>query len=239
MALEEGEACRRARPPRATSGAGTRSAGRAGRAAAPTAASSSSASRDFLTRGWYWSSTPRSLPDASSGASASRNSRNAVSRSASSWPGHPLARLGVEDEAVRRPLGPLRRRLGRGQPVEGRVDLDRVEALGVVGEAAGRRGDPARVPVLDQPLVGPAAGAEADRRRHVRNLQSPDGLPPRRRLRLGHGRPDRPARVPRDDAARGLRLPRRRRAAPVRAAAAARGRAASRTRSARTSRSRA
>ena len=48
------------------------------------------------------------------------------------------------------------------------------------------------------------------------------GLPPDRRVRLGHGRADRPARVPRDDAARGLRLPRRRRAAALRAAAAGR-----------------
>ena len=42
------------------------------------------------------------------------------------------------------------------------------------------------------------------------------------RLRLGRGRLDRPARVPRHDAARGLRLPRRPRAAAVRAAPARR-----------------
>ena len=54
----------------------------------------------------------------------------------------------------------------------------------------------------------------------------------RRRVRLGRGRPDRPARVPRDDAARGLRLPRRPRTAAVRAAAARRGPRASRARSA-------
>ena len=52
--------------------------------------SSSIASLDFLNRGGYWSSTPRSLPARSSGASASRNSANACSRSASSCPVIPL-----------------------------------------------------------------------------------------------------------------------------------------------------
>ena len=42
--------------------------------------------RDFFTRGWYWSRTPRIFPDRSSGASASRKSRNAWSRSASRCP---------------------------------------------------------------------------------------------------------------------------------------------------------
>ena len=47
--------------------------------------------------------------------------------------------------------------------------------------------------------------------------------PPDRRLRLRCRRPDRPPRVPGDDAERGLRLPRRPRAAAVRPAPARRG----------------
>src|SRR5438132_12341419 len=53
-------------------------------------------------------------------------------------------------------------------------------------------------------------------------LESRCGFPAGRRLRLGRGRFDRPARVPGDDAARGLRLPGRPRAAAVRAEAARR-----------------
>ena len=97
-------------------------------------------------------------------------------------PGHPLARLRVEDEALRRPLGPLRRGLGRGQAVEGRVDLDRVEALGVVGEPGRRRGDAARVPALDQAVVGPGAGSDPDQVRTTTLLvvpEKPRASPPR------------------------------------------------------------
>ena len=80
------------------------------------------------------------------------------------------------------------------------------------------------------------AGARP-RRRRSRTAAAPtiglDGSAASRRVRLGRGRPDRPARVPRHDAARGLRLPRRPRA-PARTG---RGRsprcAASRARSAR------
>ena len=42
-------------------------------------ASSAFASADFVNRGWYWSRTPRSLPESSSGSSAARKSRNASS----------------------------------------------------------------------------------------------------------------------------------------------------------------
>src|SRR6266545_1717032 len=48
------------------------------------------------------------------------------------------------------------------------------------------------------------------------------GFAARRRLRLGYGRADRPSRVSRDDAARGLPLPRRPRPAPVRSPSARR-----------------
>ena len=60
--------------------------GTSGSSSARTCASSASASGDFLKRGWYWSRTPRSFPDASSGASASRNSPNAGSSAASRCP---------------------------------------------------------------------------------------------------------------------------------------------------------
>ncbi len=89
-------------------------------------------------------------------------------------PGHPLARLRVEDETVRRPLRPLRGGLGRGQVVERRVDLDRVEALGVVGESRRRRGDALRVPALDQAVVGPGAGPDPDQVRTTTLLLVPE-----------------------------------------------------------------
>ena len=169
--LEEREACRLARPPRPTSGGGTRSAGRAGRAGARPAASSSSASRDFLKRGGYWSSTPRSFPDCSSGASASRNSRNAVSRSASSWPViSPLA-FAWKTKPSGCPLGPLGGRLGGGEAVERRVDLDRVEALGVVGEPCRRRGDARGYQCLTRPS---SAQLQVPRR-----ITTPGGSSPR------------------------------------------------------------
>ena len=61
--------------------------GTSGASSSATSRSSSSASGDFFTRGWYCSSTPRNFPDASSGASDSRNSANARSReSVSSCP---------------------------------------------------------------------------------------------------------------------------------------------------------
>ncbi len=62
----------------------------------------------------------------------------------------------------------------------------------------------------------------AGRRRARPSLQSPHGRPAHRRVRFRGRRPDRPARVPGDDATRGLRLPRRRSTAAVRPAAARR-----------------
>ena len=72
-------ACRPARPRPSTSDAGTRSAGRAARAAPARGRAPPSPPSDFTNRGWYWSSTPRSFPESSSGSSAARNSRNAAS----------------------------------------------------------------------------------------------------------------------------------------------------------------
>ena len=146
--------------------------GTSGSSSGAAAFSSSIASVDFLNRGGYWSSTPRSLP-----ALLERRERLAE---LGERPlavgllvaGHPVARLRVEDEALRRPLGPLRGGLGRGQVVERRVDLDGVEALGVVGESRRGRGDALRIPALDQAVVGPRAGPDpigADARRHGRD----------------------------------------------------------------------
>ena len=80
--------------------------------------------------------------------------------------------------------------LGRGNGVVARVHLDRVEELGVVAQPAlGRAGTP-RIPRLDQRLVGPRAGADADRRRQ--STYPPSGSsgmrarrPRRRALRAG------------------------------------------------------
>ena len=145
---------------------------------------------------------------------APRGSRGTPARLRLAVAGHLAARLDVEDEVVRRPLGPASRRVsGAGSAVERRVDLDDVEALGVVAQPGLGARHAARVPVLDEPLVGPAAGADADRRRHVPQptirpwISRPVGV-----FDSG-GRAHRPPRVPRHDAARGLRLPRRRRAA--------------------------
>ena len=74
--------------------------------------------------------------------------------------------LHVEDELGRRALRPA---AGHGrvrEVVEGRVDLDRVEALRVVGESRRRSRDAARVPRLEQPLVGEAARPQANGRGH-------------------------------------------------------------------------
>ena len=97
--------------------------------------------------------------------------------------GHRRARLDVEGELVRRPLGPAPRHVGVGQRVEGRVDLDDVEALGVVAQARGGRRDAAWVPRLEQALVGPAARPEAHRRRHGCKIETP------RRSRCDAGSP--------------------------------------------------
>jgi putative transcriptional regulator len=78
--------------------------------------------------------------------------------------GHRRERLEVEDEAVRRPGGPFLDVLAGRQPVEGRVDLDGVEVLRVVGQLVAAGAQPARVEVLLERLVGERAGADADGR---------------------------------------------------------------------------
>ena len=92
-------ACRRALRARSTSGAGTRRAARAGRAPSRARASSAFASGDLTKRGWYWSRTPRSLPDSSSGSIEPRNSANACVGRLALVAGHRGAGLDVEDEA--------------------------------------------------------------------------------------------------------------------------------------------
>ena len=85
-------------------------------------------------------------------------------------PGHDAERLDVHDEAVGRALGPALDHLLDGQPVVGRVHLDRVEVLGVEAEPrAGRH--PLWVPVLRERLVGPRAGADSDRRGHAARIR--------------------------------------------------------------------
>src|SRR5581483_3809952 len=97
-------------------------------------------------------------------------------------PGHLRARLRVEDEALGGALGPLRGRLRRGQVVEGRVDLDRVEALRVVGEPLRRRGNAPRVPALDQALVRPGARSDPDHAIENRSRGRDESSPPRSSL---------------------------------------------------------
>ena len=90
--------------------------------------------------------------------------------------GHQAERLHVHREARRSALGPVADELRVGQPVVGRVRLDRVEALGVVADPRFARADATRVPDLRQRLVCPRAGADPDRRGHgriVRNGRRP------------------------------------------------------------------
>ena len=154
--------CPPARPPRATSGAGTRRAAAAGRATGAAAAISSFASARLhdprVVLEQHAAQLPRRLERRERLAELAERGL-AVGLLV---PGHRGARLRVPGEAVRRALGPLRSRLRRGKAVERRVDLDGVEALGVVGEPRGRRGHSARVPVLDEALVGPRARADPD-----------------------------------------------------------------------------
>ena len=63
---------------------------------------------------------------------------------------HRLVRLHVEGELGRCPLRPVPRDPGIGEVVVGRVDLDRVEALGVVPQPCLRCRDAARIPRLDE-----------------------------------------------------------------------------------------
>ena len=91
-------------------------------------------------------------------------------------PRHRRRRLDVEGEVVGRPAGPALGHGGVGQGVVGRVDLDDVEALGVVAEALLGGRDTARVPGLQQALVRPRARPDPHGGRHARTI---DGAPVR------------------------------------------------------------
>ena len=120
--------------------------------------------------------------------------------------GHHPEGLDVDDEAGGRAVGPaLHRLLGR-DAVEGRVDLDRREALRVVGEPLAG-GQAARVPVLDERLVGEGAGADAHRRRHPRSIGSLPAIGPRIEAvaPIGHAVPGRRSRTSRAPARAGAR----------------------------------
>src|SRR6266536_1426322 len=97
---------------------------------------------------------------------------------------HLLRGLRVEDEAGRRSLRPPLRGLGRRQPVERRVDLNRVETLCVVAKSRLGRPHVARVPVLDQSFVGPATRAETYDR-HAPTIEALRALTPAARLECG------------------------------------------------------
>src|ERR1041385_237466 len=72
-------------------------------------------------------------------------------------------------------------------------------------------------------VISPAQRNAMTQRPKTLIIESTRGFAAGRGVRLGRGRADRPARVPRHDATRGLRLPRGSRAPAVRAAAAGRG----------------
>ena len=134
-----------------------------------------------------------------------------ISRGLDVWTTNPRGRSASPARSTRRARG------------EGRVDLDRRVALGVPGQAL-LRGQPFRVPVLDERVVGERARADPDGRSHPPSIESPHGSEADRCVRLGRRRAHGSPRVPRHDAARGLRLPRRPCAPPLRAAPARRDR---------------
>ena len=74
--------------------------------------------------------------------------------------------LHVEAEPVGRDLRPAGRALGRGQGVEARVELDRLELLGVPRQAL-VRGKAPRVPLLDEAGIGPARGSDDEAAGHA------------------------------------------------------------------------
>jgi hypothetical protein len=82
---------------------------------------------------------------------------------------HHAEGLHVDDEPVGRPLVPVSHHLLGGEAVVGRVRLHGVEPVGVVAQPLLGSLDLGRVEVLRQGLVGPRAGADADRRRHARD----------------------------------------------------------------------
>src|SRR5215211_9376643 len=78
--------------------------------------------------------------------------------------------LHVERESGRRDARPALDGPPLGDRVEARVDLDRLEALRVPRQAvAGRQ--ILRIPLLDEPGVGPARGADADAAWHEPNIR--------------------------------------------------------------------
>src|SRR5262249_22225276 len=85
--------------------------------------------------------------------------------------GHQPERLDVHDEPGRRAVGPALHRRRLGHAVVGRVDLDRRVALRVPGKPPAR-GHLLRVPVPYERVVGPRAGADANRCRHPPILES-------------------------------------------------------------------
>ena len=148
-------------------------------------ASSAFAASLFVKRGWYWRRTPRSLPESSSGSSAARKSAERLVGRLALVPRHRRRRLDVEGEVVGRPSGPAVGHGGVGQGVVRRVDLDDVEALGVVAEALLGGRDAARIPRLEKPLVRPAARPDAHGRGHrARGLAPQDGTRARRAARV-------------------------------------------------------
>src|SRR5438874_568312 len=95
---------------------------------------------------------------------------------------HQSKGLDVHDELFWCPCGPaLDHRLVR-QAVVRRVDLDRVEVLGVVGESIARL-DTGRIPVLRERLVGPGTRADADLR-HAPSIREGARKGPARESRI-------------------------------------------------------
>src|SRR5215210_2273731 len=80
--------------------------------------------------------------------------------------------LDVEGEASRGHLHPALDGPPLGYGVEARVDLDRLEALGIPGEAVAGR-EAGRVPLLDEAGVGPARGTDVDGATHGATVPAP------------------------------------------------------------------
>ena len=91
--------------------------------------------------------------------------------------GQHAERLDVERELRRRAGDPGAGVLDPRDAVERGVDLDRVEALGVVAQALLGGGDALGVPALDHRLVGPRTRADHDIS-HTSHLPDPASHPP-------------------------------------------------------------
>ena len=113
--------------------------GTSGSSSSRTPASSSFAASDFFTRGWYWSRIAAELPGQLERLERGPELRERALLLRLLVARHRLVRLHVEDELGRRALRPARGHVRVGQVVVRRVDLDRVEALGVVARAAPSR----------------------------------------------------------------------------------------------------